>query len=99
MLGGRNHDARVRRQDPRPGLVLPRAEGLLLRKGESGAEPHKIDCDDGVAQEGDPCAQPRRITCALDHKEELVCDGHKFGKKRDCRRSDCRIDGTELFCD
>jgi hypothetical protein len=74
-------------------------KACFFEKGESGAQPHKIDCDDGVAQEGDPCAQPRRITCALDHKEELVCDGHKFGKKRDCRRSDCRIDGTELFCD
>ena len=67
--------------------------------GEPGAEPHKINCDDGLADEGDPCTQPHRITCALDHKAELVCDGHKFGKKRDCRHSDCRIDGTELFCD
>jgi hypothetical protein len=74
-------------------------KACFFEKGESGAEPHKIDCDDGLAQEGDPCTQPHRITCALDHKEELVCDGHKFGKKRECRRSDCRIDGTELFCD
>ena len=70
-----------------------------FEKGEPGADPHKIDCDDGIAMEGDPCTQPRRITCAPDHKEELVCDGHKFGKKRDCRRSDCRIEGTELSCD
>jgi hypothetical protein len=68
-------------------------------KGEPGAEPHKINCDDGLADEGDLCTQARRITCALDHKAELVCDGHKFAKKRECRRSDCRIDGTELFCD
>jgi hypothetical protein len=74
-------------------------KACFFDKGESGAEPHKIDCDDGVAQPGDPCTQARRITCTVDHKEELVCDGHTFGKKRDCRRSDCRIDGTELFCD
>jgi hypothetical protein len=74
-------------------------KACFFEKGETGAEPHRIDCDDGIAAEGDPCTQPRRITCALDHKEELVCDGHKFGKKRECRRSDCRIDGTELFCD
>ena len=74
-------------------------KACFFEQGEPGAEPHKIECDDGVASEGDPCTQPRRITCALDHKEELVCDGHTFAKKRDCRRSDCRIEGTELFCD
>jgi hypothetical protein len=74
-------------------------KACFFEHGEPGSEPHKIDCDDGVADEGDPCSQPRRITCALDHKAELVCDGQKFAKKRECRRSDCRIDGTELFCD
>jgi hypothetical protein len=75
------------------------AKGCFFEPGEPGSEPHKIDCDDDVAAEGDPCTQPRRITCAVDHKQELVCDGHTFAKKRDCRRSDCRIEGTELFCD
>jgi hypothetical protein len=74
-------------------------KACFFEPGETGSEPHKIDCDDGVAEEGDPCTQPRRITCALDHKEELVCDGHTFAKKRDCRKSDCRIEGVELFCD
>ncbi len=64
-----------------------------------GDVPHTIDCDDRVALEGDACAQARRITCAVDRKEELICDGKRFGKKRDCHRSDCRIEGTELFCD
>ena len=73
--------------------------GCSIEAGEAGAAPHKVDCDDRVALEGDPCTQPQRITCAVDHKEELVCDGKTFGKKRDCHRSDCRIDGTELFCD
>jgi hypothetical protein len=75
----------------------PRA--CFFERGEAGAEANKIDCDDGLALEGDPCTQPRRITCAMDHKVELVCDGHKFEKKRECRRSDCRIEGTELSCD
>jgi hypothetical protein len=74
-------------------------KGCSIEQAEAGAIPHKIECDDRVALEGDPCAQAQRITCAVDHKEELVCDGKKFEKKRDCRRSDCRIDGTELFCD
>jgi hypothetical protein len=67
--------------------------------GEPGAEPRNIDCDDGVAAEGDPCTQTRRITCAVDRKAELACDGHRYKLKRECHRSDCRIDGTELFCD
>lgn len=75
----------------------PRA--CFFEKGEPGAEPHKIDCDDGLAVEGDPCTQPRRITCALDHQAELVCDGHTFVKKRECHRSECRIEGTDLHCD
>ncbi len=74
-------------------------KGCSMEQGEGGAEPHKIDCDDRIALEGDPCTQARRITCAVDHKEELVCDGKRFERKRECRRSDCRIDGTELFCD
>jgi hypothetical protein len=74
-------------------------KGCSIEQGEGGAPPRKIDCDDRVALEGDVCAQARRITCAVDHKEELVCDGKRFAKKRECLRSDCRIEGTELFCD
>jgi hypothetical protein len=74
-------------------------KACFFASGEPGAEPHDIDCDDGVAVEGDPCTQARRITCATDGKAELACDGHQYKLKRECRRSDCRIDGTELFCD
>jgi hypothetical protein len=74
-------------------------KACFFASGEPGAEPHDIDCDDGVAVEGDPCTQARRITCATDRKAELACDGHQYKVKRECRRSDCRIDGTELFCD
>ncbi|HLK40031.1 MAG TPA: hypothetical protein VKU41_24915 [Polyangiaceae bacterium] len=59
----------------------------------------KVDCDDAVALEGDPCDQPNRITCAIDRKAELVCDGKRYARKRDCRKTDCRVTGTELFCD
>ncbi len=67
---------------------------------------HKVDCDDTLADVGDPCDEPRRITCAPDHKAELVCvsaqDGGAAGnyeKRRDCKRTDCRIGGSKLFCD
>jgi hypothetical protein len=59
----------------------------------------KVDCDDAVAVEGDPCDQDKRITCALDRKAELVCTHGRYAKKRDCRRSDCRLEGNELYCD
>jgi hypothetical protein len=59
----------------------------------------KVECDDSLAQEGDPCDQPKRIACAADRKAELVCAGTRYAKKRDCRRTDCRLDGSELFCD
>ncbi len=68
-------------------------------------ETHHVDCDDSVAVEGDPCDQAKRITCSADHKSELVCTGGRYAKKRDCRRTDCRLEGTEhaehseLFCD
>jgi hypothetical protein len=75
------------------------AKACFFAAGEPGAEPHDIDCDDGVALEGDPCTQAHRITCAVDRKAELACDGRQYKMKRECKRSDCRIDGTELFCD
>jgi hypothetical protein len=59
----------------------------------------KVECDDAVAQEGDACDQAKRIACAVDKKSELVCQGSKYVKKRECRRSDCRLEGSELFCD
>ncbi|MGD0675563.1 MAG: hypothetical protein ABSC94_09105 [Polyangiaceae bacterium] len=60
---------------------------------------HKVDCDDAAALQGDPCDRPGRIACGVDGKSELVCEGRTYVKRRDCRRSDCRVDGAELFCD
>jgi hypothetical protein len=62
-------------------------------------ELHKVDCDDSVALEGDPCDKPSRIACSMDSKSELVCAQGRYAKKRACRRSDCRFEGSELFCD
>jgi hypothetical protein len=59
----------------------------------------KVDCDDTLADEGDPCDQPRRIACTTDRKAEVVCQDGGYAKKRDCRRTDCRVEGSRLFCD
>ncbi len=69
-------------------------EGCRIERGAQ-----KALCDDSVAFEGDPCDQPKRIACSVDRKSELVCASSKYVKKRDCRRTDCRLDGNELFCD
>jgi hypothetical protein len=62
-------------------------------------ESTRVDCDDAIAEEGDPCDQARRIACSVDHKAELVCEANRYSRKRGCLRSDCRLDGAELFCD
>ncbi len=59
----------------------------------------KADCDDTIANEGDPCNQVKRLTCAADGKAELVCTEGHYVKRRDCTRSDCRLEGSALFCE
>ena len=80
---------------PRRRLVVPRPAGVPGRARRRA----RSDCDDAVALEGDPCDQAKRIACAADGKAELSCQDGKYDKKRDCRRTDCRLDGNELFCD
>jgi hypothetical protein len=70
------------------------AEGCRVER-----ESRKVQCDDAVALEGDPCDQPKRIACAADKKSELSCESGKYARKRECKRSDCRLEGSELYCD
>lgn len=60
---------------------------------------HKVACADTVALEGDPCDEERRITCNMDGKAELICEGNRYLRKRECRHMGCRVEGSELFCD
>ncbi len=62
-------------------------------------ESRKVSCDDAVALEGDVCDQPKRISCSVDGGAELTCAAGKYERKRECRRSACRLEGDELFCD
>jgi hypothetical protein len=73
-------------------------------------ERHRVDCDDGTAREGDPCEVRDRVACAVGGKYELVCESRAsegdadigtltYAKKRECRRTDCRVDGNDLYCD
>ncbi len=89
-------------------LTMLACDGASLRPASSCRGPggckaerdaRKVDCDDAVALPGDACDQEGRIACAVDGKSELFCSHGQYDKKRDCRRSDCRLDGNELFCD
>ncbi len=60
---------------------------------------HRVDCDDSLATEGDPCDKEGRIACAVDRGSELGCTNGKYERRRECRRSECRLEGTELYCD
>jgi len=78
-------------------VVASTCRGSLgCRFNEQG---HTVDCADEVALEGDACNDPNRITCSVDGKSELVCSGRAYARKRECRRTDCRIDGNALYCD
>ncbi len=66
---------------------------------DSGPAAGVVACDDSVAQTGDPCDQEGRIACAPDRKAELACTHGRYDRKRECRRTDCRVDGNDLFCD
>lgn len=59
----------------------------------------KVTCDDSLAAEGDRCDQDGRIACSEDHKAELACTAGVYAKKRECRRTDCRLDGDKMYCD
>jgi Carbohydrate binding domain (family 19) len=82
------------------GSVLATASSCRGPEGcRTQRETHKVDCDDSVASEGDACDQPKRIACSVDHKAELVCAAGKFATKRECRHTECHLEGNELFCD
>ncbi|HSY23960.1 MAG TPA: hypothetical protein VK841_17650 [Polyangiaceae bacterium] len=75
------------------------ANGCRFDRGE-----HKVDCDDSFAREGDRCDRPDRIACGPNGETELVCENGDAGapvytKKRECRRSACRVENADLYCD
>jgi hypothetical protein len=60
------------------------------------------DCDDELADVGDPCMMPANLNyaCGFDHKSELVCKDGKFVLARQCKGPGaCRINGALLDCD
>jgi len=62
-------------------------------------ESYQVKCDDAVAVEGEACDRANRITCSAINGAELVCEGGRYIKRRDCLRVACHIENSELFCD
>jgi hypothetical protein len=51
-------------------------------------EKHRVDCDDTLALEGDPCSDEDGVACSQDAKAKLVCKSHKYVVQRQCKRKD-----------
>jgi hypothetical protein len=59
-------------------------------------------CDETLSLEGDPCGLPGYVVCAVDGKNELVCQGGRFQTSRACRKSGCVVTnrpGRPIACD
>lgn len=62
-------------------------------RGANGCTASATDgaqCDESLAQLGDPCGTPGQIGCSTDGRTELVCQGSVFMKSRSCKTS-CTI--------
>ncbi len=62
----------------------------------------EFDCDDSLANEGDPCNSEGFFACATDKKSIHVCRGRRFALARACTGAKgCTIDpdGQRLHCD
>jgi len=47
---------------------------------------HRVDCDDTIALEGDPCSDQDEVCCSQDGKSRLICKNHKYVVEKPCRR-------------
>jgi hypothetical protein len=62
----------------------------------------EFNCDDSVAQEGDPCEQENLHACSVDKKQIHVCKEHKFTLVKACPGpKGCTLDSVteRLLCD
>jgi hypothetical protein len=57
----------------------------------------EADCDDTIANEGDPCDEPNELTCGSDGKSELKCVGGKYTHNANCKTS-CLRTGNNVNC-
>jgi hypothetical protein len=51
----------------------------------------EFDCDDAIAQVGDPCDTPSEVACTADGGESLICRGSAFVASKSCRTHACKL--------
>jgi hypothetical protein len=51
-------------------------------------------CDESISELNDPCGRPGSYACSVDGKMELICQGGKFVRSRDCKRMGCHLTST-----
>jgi hypothetical protein len=57
-----------------------------------------LDCDDSLADEGDPCEGERQAACARNLRHALVCREGAFARAKDCPNG-CRAEAERVRCD
>lgn len=59
----------------------------------------KIECDDSIANQGDPCEKEEHYSCSADERSILKCKGKKFDVEDKCKAKEkCQIRGGQVGC-
>ncbi len=51
----------------------------------------EFDCDDAIAQVGDPCDTPSEVACTADGSESLICRNNAFVAAKGCKKHQCSV--------
>jgi hypothetical protein len=59
----------------------------------------KVECDDSIANVGDPCEKDGHYACAPDEKSIVKCAGKKFVQDDKCKTKEkCAVRGEQVGC-
>ena len=59
----------------------------------------KVECDDSIANIGDPCDKESHFACAPDEKQIVKCVGKKFVADDKCKSNEkCAVKGELVGC-
>ncbi|NOU31477.1 MAG: hypothetical protein HOO96_26560 [Polyangiaceae bacterium] len=59
-----------------------------------------LNCDNTIAEKGDPCTKPGNYSCSVDAKNMFICKDGKWDVWRYCRGRDaCQVKLSEVSCD
>jgi hypothetical protein len=63
------------------------------------ASGYKVECDDSIANIGDPCEKDGHYACAPDEKQIVKCVNKKFVADDKCKGKDkCAVRGEQVGC-